>query len=94
MRKTHFSKTRAKRLVGRCLFCGEDDIKILHCHRILEGSNEGTYCNRNTAIACPTCHAKIHSGRIIIEGKYFSTAGVWIIYYKEDGVAKTQTSIY
>jgi hypothetical protein len=90
MKKISFSKSRAKRLVGKCLFCEENDLKILHCHRIIPG---GTYCFKNTAIVCPNCHAKIHSNRIIIEGKYFSTGGFWVVYYTEDCISKTQTSI-
>ena len=90
MRRKTFSKARAKRIARACLFCGEDDIKLLDSHRIFEGADGGTYCDRNTVTTCANCHRKIHSGRIVIEGKYFSTAGKWVVFYTEDGIEKTK----
>ena len=89
----HFSKTVAKNLAKECLFCGETNPSLFDCHRILPGSENGQYCNRNTVIACANCHRRIHNGEIIIEGKYFSTSGKWIVYYAEGGVSKTKSSV-
>ncbi len=84
-KRKRFNKQLEKRVAGQCLFCGEPDIDLLDVHRITPGSS---YCERGTVVACSLCHRKIHSGRIVIEGKYFSTAGKWTVFYTEDGRSK------
>ena len=89
-RRKTFNKQLAKRIAKECLFCGENDLKLVDAHRISYGEDGGTYCDRNTVICCALCHRKIHTGRIIIEGKYFSTSGQWKVFYKEDGEDKVK----
>jgi hypothetical protein len=74
-----------KRFDGRCFFCGESDYNLLHAHRILPGESGGKYHWLNILTTCPTCHAKIHAGRIVIHGRYSSTLGVHFIHWTEDG---------
>ena len=86
--KKTFNKQRAKRIAGKCTFCNEDDMKTLDVHRIIPGESGGTYCERNSVVVCANCHRKIHGGRIVIEGKYYSTSGRWKVFFTEDGVEK------
>lgn len=79
---------KAKRREGKCQICGEPDYNLLDCHRNNPGANGGEYTNKNSSIMCANCHRKSHAGRIVIEGKWFSTAGKWVIYYTEDGIEK------
>lgn len=72
----------------KCLFCGESDYDLLDVHRILPGEQGGTYHDRNTVCSCALCHRKAHSGRIVIQGKYLSTSGEWVLHYVEDGEEK------
>jgi hypothetical protein len=84
-----YSKKQVKKLhYGACFFCGESDYNLLDVHRILEGSQGGTYHHTNTIVGCATCHRKVHSGRIVIHGKYFSSSGRWVVNYTEDGIEK------
>lgn len=80
------SKQQIKKLLYKeCLFCGEDDYDLLDVHRVLPGSEKGTYHNRNTICCCSLCHRKCHSGRIKVLGKHLSTTGRWVVHYTEDG---------
>jgi hypothetical protein len=82
-------KEKEKRRAGKCVICGEPDYALLDCHRILPGEDGGKYTVKNTAVLCANCHRKSHAGRIVFEGKWFSTAARWVIFYTEDGVEKT-----
>jgi hypothetical protein len=84
---THLINKKAyKHLHERCFFCGEDDYDALHCHRIIPGEEGGTYHAQNTLTACASCHAKIHSGRILVERKYPQmTSSLFKIHYWIDG---------
>ena len=77
-------KQKWKRLDGRCLFCGEKDLNLCDTHRLTPGSEGGKYRSHNVVTACAMCHRKIHSGRIEVKGKFFSSKG-WIIIFYEDG---------
>ena len=79
---------REKRACRKCQICGEDDYDLLDAHRILEGANGGKYTQSNILVTCSQCHRKIHSGRIEILGKHFSTSGSYVIHFLEDGVEK------
>ena len=72
-------------MYGKCFFCGEDDYAVLDCHRILPGTKGGTYSSDlNSLILCANCHRKVHSGAILVDKKYMSTAGI-VVHYFEDG---------
>lgn len=64
------NKQGYKHIHKYCFFCGEDNYSALNCHRILPGEQGGTYHSHNTLTVCASCHAKIHSGNIIIDKKY------------------------
>ena len=77
-----------KKIDKKCYFCPESDYNLLDVHRIVEGKNNGKYTDYNTVTTCCTCHRKIHSGRIQIVGKHYSTAGRYVLHYIEDNEEK------
>jgi hypothetical protein len=80
------SRQQLKKLFHKvCFFCGENDYDLLDVHRILEGRNGGTYDPNNTLCCCSKCHRMIHSRRIQIFGKHYSTSGRWVVHYNFDG---------
>lgn len=78
------NKKVKKKIDKKCYFCPESDYSLLDVHRIIEGKNEGKYTDYNTVTCCCKCHRKIHSGRIQIVGKHYSTAGRYVLHYIED----------
>lgn len=86
--KRYSKKQIRKRADGKCYFCGQDDYSLLDAHRIVEGAKGGKYTDFNTLTVCALCHRKIHSGRIQILGRHYSTAGRYVLHYIEDGEEK------
>lgn len=82
-KKSLINKKAKKKLDGKCLFCGEDDYDLLDVHRIVEGKDGGKYTEFNTVTTCCICHRKIHSGKIKVFRKYFSTSG-WVLHYIDE----------
>ena len=79
------NKQVKKKIDRCCYFCEEDDYALLDCHRIVPGEEGGKYTDHNTLTTCANCHRKCHSGKIKILGKYFSTAGRYVLHYEENG---------
>lgn len=77
-----------KRFIGACFFCGLGDYDLLHAHRIKPGEEGGKYHWANILPCCPTCHTKIHAGRITVHGRHQHILGHWIIHWTEDGVER------
>ena len=77
-----------KRMDRACHFCKEEDYALLDAHRIIPGCEGGKYTRANTVTSCVKCHRKIHEGRIVILGRHYTTAGVYILHYIEDDVEK------
>jgi len=88
MRKNLINKVAKKKLEKTCYFCGIDDYAVLDTHRIVPGEENGIYTEFNTIVACANCHRKIHDGQIVIDRKYFSTSGKWILHFWQDGEEK------
>lgn len=83
--KTHYSfQELKKRHFRKCFFCGLDDYDLLDCHRIVPGEFGGHYTPKNTLVACSNCHRRIHAGQIVVHGKYFCTAGRFMVNYTEN----------
>jgi 5-methylcytosine-specific restriction endonuclease McrA len=83
------SKKQIKKRIDRaCHFCGESDYDLLDCHRIVEGKDGGKYVDGNMVTACSKCHRKLHSGRIKILGRHYTTAGIYVLNYIEDDEEK------
>lgn len=82
------NKQAKKRFEGKCCFCGESNYDLLDLHRIVEGANQGIYSDFNTIVCCANCHRKTHSKVIVIDRKYFSTSGKWVLHYWENGEEK------
>ncbi|RDJ35322.1 MAG: HNH endonuclease [Crenarchaeota archaeon] len=79
-------KQLKKRTSKKCYFCDCDEYELLDVHRIVPGEEGGKYNDFNTLVCCALCHRKIHSNKIQILGKYYSTAGRYILYYiNEEG---------
>jgi hypothetical protein len=87
-RRKLIDKKAKKRIVGKCVFCGETDYNLLQVHRIKPGEEGGTYVPENTIVVCANDHLKIHSGQIIIIGKYSTTAARDAIHYQIEGEDK------
>jgi hypothetical protein len=79
-----------KRVTGKCLFCGESNYNVLDVHRIVPGAEGGKYTPMNSITLCATCHRLVHSGEIVIEGKYKTSRAVPIVYYWEHNEYKSK----
>ena len=56
---------------------------MIHKHHIIPKSDPRSSNNdNNLAIVCPTCHARIHTGEIIVLGVYQTTGGTIPIWFK------------
>ena len=62
-----------------CEICGKDKL-FLEKHHIHSKSLGGSNKPYNITNICPDCHKLIHSGIIILEGKYNSTKGVVLVW--------------
>lgn len=82
------NKQAKKRADGKCYFCPEPRYAVLNCHRVVPGEDEGKYTEFNTITVCANCHNLIHTGHIVIDRKYFSTAGRYVLHFWEDGLEK------
>lgn len=88
MRKKLINKISKKRHEKKCYFCDVKDYALLDCHRIIPGEEDGEYTDFNTIVVCSNCHRRIHDKQIVIDRKYFSTSGKWIVHFWEDGVER------
>jgi hypothetical protein len=88
MAKRTINKVTKKLYDKKCYFCSCEIYDLLDVHRILEGANGGKYTEFNTITVCCLCHRKIHAGIIVIDRKYFSTSGRWVLHYWIDGEEK------
>lgn len=82
-RKKRLIDKKVKKLSdGKCFFCDCNNYDLLDNHRIIEG---GEYSDFNTLTVCALCHRKIHARIIIIDRKYQSTKGKFVLHYWIDG---------
>ena len=89
MRKAHLiDKQATKHSAKKCTFCPESDYNVLDVHRIVEGKDGGKYTDQNTVVVCACCHRKIHAGEIEVLGKFYSTAGRYVVNYRHHGEEK------
>lgn len=82
-------KLTPKRPKIQCEVCGETDSSILERHHIIERTDLNcTNDDYNLAVLCPSCHTKLHSGRLRIIGVYPGTRPPTgrILIYELDGV--------
>jgi hypothetical protein len=57
---------------------------VLHRHHIIPRRDPRcTNSDENISILCPTCHAFVHCGDIIIVGVYVTTGGVQSIWFRK-----------
>lgn len=78
------NKQQYKKYIGKCYFCAENNIKLLDCHRILEGADGGKYTRRNTIVCCALCHRKVTVGLIKTHRKYLMSNGLWILHWTDE----------
>lgn len=69
--------------MNKCEICKEKHIS-LDKHHIQSKKYNGSNNNYNIANVCPNCHRKIHKGKIILEGKFNSTAGLMLVWRYEN----------
>lgn len=83
------NKKYQKRIDKECYICGENNLNVLDCHRIIHGKVGGKYTTSNTCTICVKCHRKTHADppQITILGWKMSTKGR-MLHYIEDGVEK------
>jgi hypothetical protein len=82
------NKQVKKKVDRKCWFCPCDDYESLSVHRIIPGSEGGKYTESNTISICENHHRLVHSGRIKILGKYFSSGGRYVLHYIQDNEEK------
>jgi hypothetical protein len=72
----------AKKMFDKCcFFCKESNYALLDVHRIVPGSDGGTYTEFNSLTVCANCHRRIHCGDISIDRKYNSTGvSLWTLH--------------
>lgn len=80
MRKT-INKVAKKHTEGKCQLCHESDYAVLDCHRIVPGEDGGKYSDFNTVVLCSNCHRKVHDGQIVMDRKYQTLEGKWVLRY-------------
>jgi hypothetical protein len=85
MSRKLINKIAKKRFDKKCYFCDCDTYELLDLHRIIEGSEGGQYSDFNTITVCSLCHRKIHSKIIVIDRKYMSTSGRYVLHYWING---------
>lgn len=81
MRKKLINKVAKKRFMKKCYFCEENKYELLDVHRIIPGDSGPGYIENNTVVLCCSCHRKVHAGLIIIDKKYYSTCGKYLLHY-------------
>lgn len=84
MRKT-INKIAKKHAEGKCQLCDESDYAVLDCHRIVPGEDGGKYSDFNTVVLCSNCHRKVHDGQIVMDRKYQTLEGRWVLRYLVGG---------
>ena len=63
---------------GKCEICQK--IQQLNNHHIKSKCYGGSNKPHNRAKLCPNCHADVHSGDVIIEGRFNTSNGNSLIY--------------
>jgi len=57
-----------------------------HIHSRTHGGSNDTF---NKVSICPNCHRKVHTGEIILEGKFSTTGGIQLVWRNKGEVSKT-----
>ena len=87
-RRKIIKKVAKKKIDKKCYFCFINDYALLQVHRINFKEDINEYVEHNTITVCANCHCRIHNGQIIIDRKYLSTSGKWILHYWINGEEK------
>jgi 5-methylcytosine-specific restriction endonuclease McrA len=66
----------------KCEICGY--IGHTEKHHIQSKSLGGNNSKANLTNLCPNCHAEVHHGEIILEGKFMTTLGPTLFYHKKN----------
>ena len=65
----------------RCEICKKEH-SLIENHHIQSRSKNGPNISSNIAHICPNCHADVHHGLIIIEGRFNSSHGNILVFRK------------
>jgi hypothetical protein len=66
-----------------CEVCNDNTVK-LDKHHIVSKSLGGSNQKCNIANLCPTCHRKVHTSILVLEGWYLSTTGYVLLYHDKN----------
>lgn len=80
---------------GECEICGFNNKKAIHKHHVVPRTDpRSTNDISNLAFICANCHNLVHAGQIIIEGRYFTTAGHKLFFHKKDESPVVRGGVY
>ena len=68
-----------------CEICSN---KAHHTHHIVSKCYGGSNSKSNKCTLCASCHSDVHSGELIIEGRFMTSSGYVLLYHR-----KTEESI-
>lgn len=54
-----------------------------HKHHIISKSLGGKNTNDNLTFLCASCHHEVHTGFLIIEGRFLTTSGLVLLWHKK-----------
>lgn len=72
-----------------CEIC-ENEFTSLDTHHIKSRKFGGTNDDRNICRICPNCHRLIHTGEIIVEGRYDSCSGNIVVWRNKNEKSVTR----
>ena len=73
----------------KCAICQNN---AHHKHHIISKSKGGKNDKWNLVEVCGSCHAEIHQGNIIVEGKFMTTNGLELVWHKKGEESLTGSS--
>jgi len=68
-----------------CEICGK--ITYTERHHINSRCFQGSNRPYNISLLCPNCHAAVHRGSIVIEGKFMTSSGYQLVYHSKSEMA-------
>lgn len=73
-----------RKITRCCEICGLEDpqANLLHSHHIKQICEGGVDSEKNIAVLCPNCHAKVHSNLYYNLEKYFTSGGKWVLFFE------------
>jgi len=64
--------------------CCRLDVTHTDKHHIVSKSLGGSNLKHNITYICPNCHRKVHTGMIVLEGKFLTDYGYQLIWHHNE----------